>query len=331
MKPTFRIIADEVNITDLISQRLISLNITDETGLVSDKAEILLDNRDSLLEIPVTGAILKISMGYEGKELNLMGSYIVDAIELACPPLKMRIIAKATNTKIKNLNSKIRSPKSKSWHKHTLVGIITTIAKDHKFEALIDKQLNEIYIKHIDQSDESDISFLTNLAREHDSFIKFIDGKLIFAKKGTGTSISGIELPKIEIYESEISSWSLNISERGKFGRVRAKWHNLGTGKEEVISFGSEEPTYSARYVFASQDRAKQIAKSKLAEFQRGIKKLNLSMSGNQHLSAESKIIFADIKYLKNKNWIITSVNHSLNDQGYKTGLNAIIKISDVE
>ncbi len=37
VKPSFKIIADSVDITDLISKRLISLNITDETGLVSGK------------------------------------------------------------------------------------------------------------------------------------------------------------------------------------------------------------------------------------------------------------------------------------------------------
>lgn len=326
MKPAFKITADEVDVTDLISKRLVSLNITDETGLVSDKAEILLDNRDSALEIPPTGAILKISIGYEGKELKLMGSYIVDTVDLMSPPLKMRITAKATNTKIKNLNSKIRSPKSKSWHNYTLVSIILKIAKDHEFEATTDEELDQVFIKHIDQTDESDISFLSRLARDHDAFIKFIDDRLIFIKKGTGTSISGIELPETELSESEITNWNFKISERGKFGRVRTKWHNLADGKEKTVSVGEEEPTYSARYVYVTQDKAEEVAKAKLAEFQRGIKKLSISVVGNPVLKAESKLVITDVKYLENLTWIITNVNHNINNQGYITQVNAIIK-----
>ncbi|MDA7705717.1 contractile injection system protein, VgrG/Pvc8 family, partial [Rickettsiales bacterium] len=307
--------------------RLISLNITDETGLVSDKAEILLDNRDSILEIPATGANLEISIGYEGKELNLMGSYIVDTIELMSPPLKMRVTAKATNTKIKNLNSKIRSPKSKSWNKNSLIGIIEFIAKDHEFEAVIDKEFDQIFIKHIDQTDESDISFLSRLARDHDAFIKFIDDKLIFIKKGTGTSISGVELPEAEIFESEITNWNLSISERGKFGRVRVKWHDLSDGKEKTVSHGNEEPTYGARYVFATQDRADQVAKAKLAEFQRGIKKLSISAAGNPTLSAESKITIPDVKYLQDQTWIINNATHNISDSGYTTQITALLKL----
>jgi len=327
VKPTFKIIADSVDITDLISKRLVSLNITDETGLVSDKAEILLDNRDSILEIPATGVNLEISIGYEGKELSLMGSYIVDTVELMSPPLKMRVTAKATNTKIKNLNSKIRSPKSKSWNKNSLIGIIEFIAKDHEFEAVIDEEFDQIFIKHIDQTDESDISFLSRLARDYDAFIKFIDDKLIFIKKGTGTSISGVELPEAEIFESEITNWSLNISERGKFGRVRVKWHDLSDGKEKTVSHGSEEPTYAARYVFATQDRANEIAKAKLAEFQRGIKKLSISAAGNPTLSAESKITIPDVKYLQGQAWIIDNVTHNISDSGYTTQITALLKL----
>ena len=63
MKPIFKIEADDKDITDLLSARLISLNISDETGLVSDKAEILLDNRDNILDIPPRGTVLKIYLG----------------------------------------------------------------------------------------------------------------------------------------------------------------------------------------------------------------------------------------------------------------------------
>ena len=58
----------------------------------------------------------------------------------------------------------------------------------------------------------------------------------------------------------------------------------------------------------------------------RGITKLELSIAGNQNLSVEKPIIIPDIRYLKDKNWIINSVNHELSDQGYKSTINAIEK-----
>ena len=274
MKPIFSIVADDKDITDLLSARLISLNISDETGLVSDKAEILLDNRDNILDIPPRGTTLKIYLGYDKENLSLMGSFIVDNISLSSPPSKLRIIAKASYGNDKNLSNKIRSPKNRSWHEYSLVGIISKIATEHKFTSLIDEYFEQIYIAHIDQTNESDLSFLTNFARDYDAFIKFVAGKLIFAKKNKGATITGKELPKLELSENQITSWRLNILDRGKFGKVIAKYHDFATAKEKKVTIGNDEPDYEMRYTFTDQNRALEAAKAKLAEFERGITKL---------------------------------------------------------
>ncbi len=332
MKPAFKIIANKKDVTALIAQRLISINITDETGLVSDICEILLNNRNNILEIPTRGAILEVSLGYENKPLTLMGSYIVDDVEVSSPPSQMRITGKATNTQIKDLNKKIKAPKSKSWHGYTLVKIITAIANNHGFKGVIDDYFKQIYISHLDQTDESDISFLNSLAKDYGAFVKLSLGRLLFFRKGTSVSASGKELPTIKLSEKQISNWNLRVSDLEKFGKVIAKWHNFATGKEENIFAGTGDPAYTMRYKFVSSQRALEAAKAKLAEFKRGAENLNFSIAGNPILSAENKIIIPDIKYLKNKNWIISSVNHSLSsDQGFITQVTAIIKLSNVE
>lgn len=331
MIPAFKITADKKDVTALIAERLISINITDETGLVSDTCEILLDNRDEKLEIPPRGAVLEVSLGYEDKPLTKMGSYIVDDVEVSSPPSQMRITGKASNTLDKNLSKKIKAPKSKSWHGYTLVGIITAIANNNGFKAAIDEYFKQIYISHLDQTDESDISFLNSLAQSYGAFTKLSLGRLLFFRRGTSISESGKELPTLKLSSKEISDWKLRVSDMEKFGKVIAKWHNFATGKEEDVFAGQGDPPYTMRYKFVSADRALEAAKAKLAEFKRGAENLNFSTSGNPKLSAENKIIITDIKYLKNKNWIITSVNHSLSDQGFVTSVTAIIKLSDVE
>lgn len=331
MKPAFKITADKKDVTALIAERLISINITDETGLVSDTCEILLDNRDEKLEIPPRGAVLEVSLGYEDKPLTKMGSYIVDDVEVSSPPSQMRITGKASNSLDKNLSKKIKAPKSKSWHGYTLVGIITAIANNNGFKAAIDEYFKQIYISHLDQTDESDISFLNSLAQSYGAFTKLSLGRLLFFRRGTSISESGKELPTVKLSSKEISDWKLRVSDMEKFGKVIAKWHNFATGKEEDVFAGQGDPPYTMRYKFVSADRALEAAKAKLAEFKRGAENLNFSTSGNPKLSAENKIIITDIKYLKNKNWIITSVNHSVSDQGFVTSVTAIIKLSDVE
>ncbi len=331
MNPAFKITADKKDVTALIAERLVSINITDETGLVSDTCEILLDNRDEKLEIPPRGAVLEVSLGYEDKPLTKMGSYIVDDVEVSSPPLQMRITGKASNTLDKNLTKKIKAPKSKSWHGYTLVGIITAIANNNGFKAAIDEYFKQIYISHLDQTDESDISFLNSLAQSYGAFAKLSLGRLLFFRRGISVSENGKELPTVKLSSTQITDWKLRVSDMEKFGKVIAKWHNFTTGKEGDVFAGTGDPAYTMRYKFVSADRALEAAKAKLAEFKRGAENLNFSTEGNPKLSAENKITFTDIKYLKNKNWIITSVTHSLSDQGFVTQVTAIIKLSDVE
>ena len=331
MTPAFKITADKKDVTALIAQRLVSINVTDETGLVSDTCEILLDNRDEKLEIPPRGAVLEVFLGYEDKPLTKMGSYIVDDVEVAGAPGQMRITGKASNTLDKNLTKKIKAPKSKSWHGYTLVGIITAIANNNGFKAAIDEYFKQIYITHLDQTDESDISFLNTLAQSYGAFAKLSLGRLLFFRRGISISENGKELPTTKLAAAQISDWKLRVSDMEKFGKVIAKWHNFTTGKEEDVFAGTGDPAYTMRYKFVSADRALEAAKAKLAEFKRGAENLTFSTQGNPNLSAENKITFTDLKYLKGKNWIITSVNHSLNDQGFVTNVTAIIKLSDVE
>tara|TARA_Y100000385_G_C12543096_1_gene404650 strand:- start:333 stop:506 length:174 start_codon:yes stop_codon:yes gene_type:complete len=52
----------------------------------------------------------------------------------------------------------------------------------------------------------SNLSLLVSLSQNYDALIKFITGKLVFARKSQGMSISGQELPTTEIFENQIEN-----------------------------------------------------------------------------------------------------------------------------
>ena len=52
MRAIFQIIANAQDITDLLKDRLISLQLTDRAGLQSDECEIRLDDRDDRIAFP---------------------------------------------------------------------------------------------------------------------------------------------------------------------------------------------------------------------------------------------------------------------------------------
>ena len=69
MRAIFQIIANAQDMTDLLKDRLISLQLTDQAGLQSDECEIRLDDRDDRIAFPRKGAQLRISLGWEGQGL----------------------------------------------------------------------------------------------------------------------------------------------------------------------------------------------------------------------------------------------------------------------
>ncbi|MEE9358423.1 hypothetical protein [Candidatus Vondammii sp. HM_W22] len=160
MTPAYRIIADQQDITAIIRDRLISLHVTDKTGLVSDTAETTLDDRNSAIEIPRTGALLEIYMGYQETGLYRMGSYTVDEVELTGLPNTMRIRAKAAD-----MRQSLKSCKLRSWDDITLGDLVATIAAEHGLIPRVGEFLDAIHIPHLDQTYESDMHLLTRLAK----------------------------------------------------------------------------------------------------------------------------------------------------------------------
>ena len=65
------------------------------------------------------------------------------------------------------------------------------IAGAHGLTPAITEALAEIVIAHIDQTHESDMSFLTRLAKRYDAVMNVKDTHLLFVPIGHGTSVSG--------------------------------------------------------------------------------------------------------------------------------------------
>ena len=84
MKPKYKIIADDNDITKLIQSCLMSLTISDEIGLVSDTMTMELYVSDSAFVLPAFGAVLDVALGYD--ELFPMGKFVADEIELKTAP-----------------------------------------------------------------------------------------------------------------------------------------------------------------------------------------------------------------------------------------------------
>ena len=160
MTPAYRIEVDGKDFTEQWGSRLTSLSITDEAGIKSDTLEVEFDGRDKI-KAPKIGAKVRVWLGYAPAPV-LRGQFVIDEWTLSGPLRTLRISAKAAE-----LTSRIRAAKTRAFDDKTLGEIVNQIAADHGLTAQVDSELASIQIAHIDQANESDLGFLSRLAKRN--------------------------------------------------------------------------------------------------------------------------------------------------------------------
>lgn len=318
MRPAFRIIANEsADITALVSDRLLSLEITDKAGVKSDRLSISLDDRDQRFEIPRTGAPLEVSIGYVGQALVRMGKYIVDEVEVSGPARTMTISANAVD-----MTGSLKAPKERSFDDITLGALVQTIAGDHGLTPSIPAALASRNLGHIDQT-ESDLQLLTRICSEQGATCKVADGRLVVAERAAGKTASGGDLPQALIDASDCASWTATVTERGKYKSAKAYHHDLVGGERKEAKVGEGEPSLTLRNSYTTEEDAKQAAQSKLAVANRGTRKVRISgLVGNTSMSAERVAVLTGFRAgIDGADYIIDSVTHSISDGGYTCNL----------
>ena len=320
---TYRVLADKVDVTSLIQDRLLSLRITDESGLTSDNLEIKLDDRDMAIEWPKHGAELTVFLSTSSDGYLSMGIYVVDEIEHSGPPQTMTIRAKACD-----MRASFKAPKTRSWESVTIASLVHTIAAEHGLIAKVSDSFGSILIPHLDQTNESDLHLLARLAKEHDAIAKPVREFLVFVPKGTAKSFTGIGMPAVKISAPDIQQHRIVQNERANFGSVIAYWHDVEMGDKQVVKVGADDPEYSLRHTYSTEVEAIAAAKAKLVQLSRGTASLSLTMLGNPFIQAEGKLQLTGLRAPINGEWVINRSEHQIDSGGFVTRCEASIPAS---
>ena len=322
MSPAFRIFLKNREISDKIEDRLLSLRITDELDQQADTLEITLDDQDFDIAWPRIGVTLEVWLGIDRERLANVGIYVIDEVGIQGPPSVMTIRGKATD-----MRQSMKASRSQSWSSVTLKDINEVIANRHGLQAKVSDALASIEYEHIDQTDESDLHFLTRLAKNHDATVKVANGFITFVPKGQGKSASGRVLPVIEIFKHDILRFRMNQSERQKYQSVKMFWENKDSAEIHPVVEGDGSPVYTDRHPFLNETLAASAARSKYQELQRGVGTLSLSLEGRSDLSAGMRIDVKDMRTPINGEWNIRRVEHTWSNSGFVTRLECDITI----
>ena len=322
MTPIFNITADSKDVTFEVAERLLSLTITDEAGIKSDTAELVLDDRDSIIALPAKGAVLSIRIGYKEQGTALMGLYTVDEVTIKSPPQTITISAKAAD-----MRKTLKSHKTQSWDNINLGDIVATLADRNGLNPAIDRLMRPIKISHIDQTNESDLNLLTRLAKQYGAIAKPAGGFLVFAKQDNAKSLTGKSLARLEISPEKVRGYQVSLADRGRYKAVKAIYHDAASGDDVPVVVGTGEPVYTLRHQYPNSAEAKAAAEAKYKAFSRGTATVNLTLStGNPAAAAEGTMILDGFRRGVNGIYVITNATHTLNNEGYNTRIKAEIK-----
>ena len=325
MQPQFKILANQTDITKIIQQRLISIHITDESGIKGDTLDIQLDDEPPI-EWPRHGAELEVFVGFKKitNDLNnniglvRQGLYIVDEIAHSGPPNTFTLRGKASN-----LKQSLKQPKTRSWDDMTLGDLVNAIAQEHDMSAKVGETLKDYAIAHVDQTDESDLHLLTRLARDVGAMVKPVAGFLVMVPQGEAKSATAQSLPLMTITADQIKQHHVTQAEANQYDAVITYWHDTQTAKRMAVQIG-EGRVFMSRHTYANKASAVNAATAKLHQFKRSSLQLSLTLIGNPNLMAEGKINVTGLRSPINGSWVIERVVHQINDQGFTSRIDAV-------
>lgn len=362
---------EEIDISETVTNRLMSLTLTDNRGFEADMLEIQLDDHDGKLALPTRNATLSIAIGWKGAPLVDKGKYSVDEIQYSGSPDSLTIRARAAD-----LKGSLSEQKERSFHNIKLGELIEQIATENEIGFECDERLVEVPIDHRDQTNESDANFLTRLAQELDCLATVKNGNLLFMRMGQGRTLNGKMIPPVHIKKEHGDNYQFSISETDNYKAVRAYWHDPDTGARGEITIDANskiekkqrmtkgrtlkdgsvkgqrlskrkyntlvqtEPVESdseqiknLRETYNTEARALTAAKSAFDKLKRGVASFNITLAnGVPDLIPETPMRLSGFKQgIDGTDWLITRVTHNISDGGFTTQVECELKVEENE
>ena len=315
-KPSYRITLDGSDITPRINGRLISLSLREQRGLEADQLDITLADHDGQLAIPPRGAELQVAFGWQEEGLVDKGRFTVDEVQHTGTPDQLTIRARSAD-----MRGQLPGKRTQGWHDVTLGEIVTTIAGRNALEPVVAAALNGIRIGHIDQTDESDLNFLTRLGERYDAIAAIKAGRMLFTVAGQGLTASGRAMPAITLTRRDGDQHRYSVTDRDAYSGVKAYWNDTRGAERHTVLAGTEENAKQLRPTYATEDDALAAARAEWQRIQRGLAEFELTLAlGRADLLPETPLTLAGFKpQIDATAWLVSEVTHSLNDGGFGT------------
>jgi phage protein D len=325
--PAFRLTVDGMDIAQLVSPRLMSLELTDNRGVEADQLSITLSDHDGLLAIPPKGAVLRLWLGWSDTGLVDKGTYTVDETEHSGAPDVLSIRARSAD-----LRKGLKTKRERSWSNTTLGKVLGDIAIGNGLSATIAGALDGLPILQLDQANESDANLISRLGEEFDAVASVKAGCLLCLPAGGGKTASGLDLPHITLTRADGDQHRYLQADRDSYDGVRAYYYDVNSAKKQEAIAGSGDNLKDLRHTYSDQQSALRAARAEFRRLQRGSATLSYNLAmGRPDLIPELTYTLQGVKEeIDEIIWYGGNVQHSLTaDGGYMVSLELESKLPE--
>ncbi|MBE8611534.1 hypothetical protein CYG68_03775 [Morganella morganii] len=232
-EPVFTLRYNRKDITHDITTYVTGITFTDKLSGENDEIEIELEDSAQRWRgawYPGMGDTLTLQLGYKGQSLTECGRFSIDEIELSGPPDRVNLRGRSAS-----VTHAMRTKSNRGFENTTLAAIAGRIARKHKLT--LEGHIAPLKLERITQYAESDLAFLTRLAKDYGYMVKVTPEKLIFSHLGKLREALSLRT----LTPSDITRYTLRDTLHEVYKGVKNKHQNSQT--RTLITFRADNTT----------------------------------------------------------------------------------------
>lgn len=120
-----------------------------------------------------------------------------------------------------------------------------------------------------------------------------------------------------------MSRWNYRQSLRQPAGKVIAVCRDHGAAQDIEVTAGDGDPVRRLKQRFPNEAEAQSAADAEYKRSQRAGTTVSLTLPGDPDLVAEARLTLAGFRDGVDREWLITSVTHTIDSGGYRCDVSA--------
>jgi len=228
-----------------------------------------------------------------------------------------------------DMRETLKEHRTKGYENKTILEIVTDIAGRHGLTPAVNAQIGAFVNDYVAQQGESDMHFLTRLAKRHDCIFKVANGRLIFVPRGEAASASGLSMPNVTITPDMVKAYEATFKDRPAFQKTYATWWDRKKAKlnkeesddqqnDETSGESAVDADFGVRHQHPNKDVAKATANAKQAENDKDTRTMTITVYGDAEIRAEATLTVQGVRDRVNDQWRVKQVTHSImNESGF--------------